>query len=138
MLYLVFHEHGRVLEVHLFLTSYFMNLVESSRSISSFFIGLSMVASARQRSVSRPDYTSIQRITSPHTTIISACRGVQQVNGKYTNVFLRDLFLFLWNPMIQLQNGLWQSHSVWCGAAYKCFNHVNIRSRTRVFDECMH
>ncbi len=35
--------------------SYLMNLVESSRSISSRFGGLSMVARAKQRSVSRPE-----------------------------------------------------------------------------------
>ena len=41
------------------LTSYLANLVESSRSISSLFKGLSMVARAKQRRVSRPKYKII-------------------------------------------------------------------------------
>ena len=40
-------------------TSYLMNLVASSRSMSSFLTGLSMVARARQRRVSRPETRSV-------------------------------------------------------------------------------
>ena len=47
--------------VHILLTSYLKNFVESSKFISSFFMGWSMVASARQRSVSRPTSTRQQQ-----------------------------------------------------------------------------
>ena len=56
------------------LVSYLINLLLSSRSISSFFGGLSMVASARQRSVSRPEtkvYADVLWITGRNLVFIT-------------------------------------------------------------------
>ena len=52
------------------LTSYFTNLVESSKSIDFMSIGSSIVASAKQRSVSRPEqskHTHIHTNATQHT-----------------------------------------------------------------------
>jgi len=48
-------------------TSYFMNLVEFSKSMSSLRIGLSIVARARHRSVSRPNDRCAHEHTHTHT-----------------------------------------------------------------------
>ena len=66
-------------------TSYSMNLRESSRSMSSRRGGLSMVASARQRRVSRPGkrlYRSYVLHTTSTTTTVS-CYCLHKCHGTY-------------------------------------------------------
>ena len=63
------------------LTSYFTNLVESSKSIDFMSIGSSIVASAKQRSVSWPEqskhtHTYILTQHNTHTRLTALCPGL--------------------------------------------------------------
>ena len=102
------------------LVSYLINLLLSSRSMSSFFGGLSMVASARQRSVSRPEarfkvYADVLWITGEssfqHTVLQSNCLAL--IGGTPTCSVIFDVL-----HDFRLQ--CWCHWNLLCADAHEC------------------
>ena len=123
------------------LTSYFMNLVEFSKSMSSLRIGLSIVASARHLSVSRPssrcvhEHTrqrayhnkySIQNISQSHQSIPTLPRNRRKPLKTSSDVFFR-----LSSEMFRMMKPVVHSTSLRCPTdVLNSVKHCLNKSRT--------